>query len=259
MKKARSRKGAPGIIEVARRAEVSPATVSRFFNNPDIVKPRTRKRIETAANDLGYIRDRMASAMHHGLSGTIGLIVPTIDNAIFAELIQAFSEQLLKHDRTMFVASHSYDLAREVGIVRALLERRIDGVALVGFTHERAPLEMLSVRHVPVLEIWNYREDSPLPCIGADNFEAGHQVTQYLLENGHRDIVLAFPPVEANDRAADRLAGAQHAIRNFADAGVRSELVETKYDIGETKERIRNLLAAPVELVVDKTFHRLVV
>lgn len=184
----------------------------------------------------------MASAMHHGFSGTIGLIVPTIDNAIFAEMIQAFSARLLEHDRTMLVAAHGYDLTLEIGIVRSLLERRIDGVALVGFAHERAPLEMLATRHVPTLEIWNYREDGPLPCVGADNFEAGREVTQYLLEKGHRDIALVFPPTDVNDRAADRLKGAESALASKEGATATHRLFESRYDIGEAKDRIKEIL-----------------
>jgi LacI family transcriptional regulator len=186
MQRIRSRKGAPGIIEVAKRAGVSPATVSRFFNTPDVVKPPTRTRIQQAAEDLGYIRDRMAGSLHNRFSGTIGLVVPTIDNAIFAELIQAFSAQLRRHDRTMLIAAHGYDLALEVLLIRSLLERRIDGIAMIGLEHNIASLEMLATRHVPVLAAWNYRDDSPISCVGANNFDAGFRVSRYLVEHGQR-------------------------------------------------------------------------
>jgi len=243
MKRPRSRKGAPGIVEVATRAGVSAATVSRFFNNPDIVKGGTRKRIEQAAADLGYIRDRMAGAMHHGFSGTIGLIVPTIDNAIFAELINAFANSLLKHDRTMLIAAHGYDLGLEVGIVRSLLERRIDGVAIIGLQHATAPLEMLATRNVPVLATWNYREDSKISCVGADNFQAGREVTQYLLDHGHRDIALVFPPIKGNDRAEDRLHGALHALQTKLPEMQEGRLLEALYDIGGAKKAVAALLS----------------
>ncbi len=241
-KRRRTRKGAPGIVEVARRARVSPATVSRFFNSPEVVRTNTRKRIEQAANDLGYVRDRMAGAMHHGFSGTVGLIVPTIDNAIFAELIQAFATRLLKHDRTMLIAAHGYDLALEVGIVRALLERRIDGVVLVGLNHETAPLEMLATRNVPVLAAWNYRADSLIPCVGADNYEAGFEVTRHLRQMGHRDIALVFPPTNANDRAEDRLNGALAALGSRKQDLSPSRFIQSIYDIGAAKAAVAELL-----------------
>lgn len=243
MKRPRTRKGAPGIVEVAQRAGVSPATVSRFFNTPDVVKLGTRKRIEQAAADLGYIRDRMAGTLHNRFSGTIGLIVPTIDNAIFAELIEAFAAELRKHDRTMLIAAHGYDLSLEVAIIRSLLERRIDGVALIGQEHETASLEMLAVRNVPVLAAWNYRADSPIPCIGADNIEAGFRVASYLLDRGYEDIALLFPPLEANDRAQDRLTGALRALGTSREVLSANRFVETTYDIGMAKQAVIDLLS----------------
>lgn len=231
----RSRKGAPGLIEVAARAGVSAATVSRYFNTPDIVKPDTKARIAEAAAELGYIRDRMAGALHNRFSGTIGLIVPTIDNAIFSEFIEVFGGRLRAHDRTMLIASHGYDLALEMAIVRSLLERRIDGVVLIGFDHESIPLEMLEQRGVPVISAWNYREASMLPCVGTDNREAGAIVTRHLLDLGHRDIAFLFPDTEANDRARDRLNGALGVARERGVDPSPDRLRIAPYDIGEAK------------------------
>lgn len=251
MKRQRTRKGAPGIVEVAQRAGVSPATVSRFYNSPDMVKQPTRIKIEKAAADLGYIRNRMAGTLHNQVSGTIGMVVPTIDNAIFSELIEAFAAKLSEFDKTMLIAAHGYDLEMEISIVRSLLERRIDGVALIGLEHHVAPLEMLAIRHVPVLAAWNYRENSPVSCVGADNFAAGRAVTQYLLDHGHRDIALLFPPTKNNDRAEDRLNGALAALGLTPSTVPPDRLIQTPYDIGKSKQRVIQLLrtAPPTALV----------
>ena len=240
----RSRKGAPGIIEVADLAGVSPATVSRFYNSPDIVKAPTRKRIEQAALDLGYIRDRMAGTLHNRFSGTFGLIVPTIDNAIFAEMIEAFSARLQKRDRTMLIAAHGYDLILETAIVRSLLERRIDGVAMVGFDHEAVPLNMLARRDVPVVSIWNYRADSTIPCVGADNFEAGKLVTQHLVDLGHRDIAFIFPETNSNDRARDRLSGALQVTSDASIPISPDQILSCNYDIGAAKNLALSALSS---------------
>lgn len=238
----RSRKGAPGIIEVAKLAGVSPATVSRFYNSPDIVKTPTRNRIEKAAADLGYIRDRMAGTMHHGFSGTFGLIVPTIDNAIFAEMIEAFSSRLQKNDKTMLIAAHGYDLAMETAIVRSLLERRIDGVALVGFDHEVVPFNMLSQRDVPVISIWNYHENSKIPCVGANNFEAGQIIAKHILDLGHQDIAFVFPETKSNDRARDRLNGALSMMNEAGITIAEHRLLSCIYDVGAAKALVKDVL-----------------
>lgn len=217
--RSRARKGAPGIVEVSLRAGVSTATVSRYFNNPDVVRPMTRQRIEKAARELGYIRDRVAGAMHGMMSGSIGLIVPTVDNAIFSELIEAFSLRLHEHDRTMLIASHNYDLEREVGIVRSLLERRIDAVALVGRDHPEAALEMLRLRGVPTITLWNAEGVAGIPSIGTDNRQCAIDVTQHLIHLQHRRIALLFPDTRFNDRARDRFDGVMHCL-NSADITV---------------------------------------
>ena len=240
----RSRKGAPGLVEVAARAGVSPATVSRYFNSPDVVKPDTKARIAAAAADLGYIRDRMASAMQSQFSGTIGLIVPTIDNAIFAELIEVFAARLRENDRTMLIASHGYDLSLEVAIVRSLLERRIDGVVLIGFDHEAIPIEMLEQRGVPVISAWNYRSKSTLPCVGTDNRAVGSMVARHLLDLGHRDIAFLFPETECNDRARDRLEGALHTAREYGVEPGPDRLRVAPYDIGAAKAIGQSILGA---------------
>ncbi|MFK7996004.1 MAG: LacI family DNA-binding transcriptional regulator [Granulosicoccus sp.] len=208
----RSRKGAPGILDVAARAGVSGATVSRYFNSRELVRPQTRQKIEFAARELGYIRDRVAGALHGKMSGTIGLIVPTIDNAIFSELIEAFSAELHQHDRTMLIASHNYDLQREVSIVRSLLERRIDAIALVGRDHDSAAIEMLKLRGIPVLTLWNSTGVDNIPSIGTDNRQGAFDATQHLIDLNHRDIALLFPETHSNDRARDRKTGALAAL-----------------------------------------------
>lgn len=232
---ARSRKGAPGILDVARRAGVSGATVSRCFARPAVVRPDTRKRVLRAASELGYIRDRMASGLQRRVSGTVGLVVPTIDNAIFAELIEAFSLRLQDHDRTMLIASHDYDERREVTIIRSLLERRIDAIALVGADHSSVALEMLAVRDLPTVALWCASGPRGIPAIGADNKAAARKVTEHLIELGHRDIALLVPDSVTNDRARQRIEGARDVIREHGFALDERRMRECPYDINAAK------------------------
>lgn len=238
----RTRKGAHGIVDVAKRAGVSAATVSRFYNQPDVVRLGTRQRIEQAASDLGYIRDRMAGSLHNRFTGTIGLIVPTIDNAIFAEFVEAFSNRLRHHDRTMLIASHGYDLSLEVPIVRSLLERRIDGVVMIGLDHDPIPLSMLKDRDVPVVLAWNYNLASEITCIGASNYHAAQLITQHIIDLGHKDIGFIFPDTHSNDRARERKNGALHTVAKANLHTPDHRILNCKYDIGEAKQLARALL-----------------
>lgn len=199
------------------------------------MRPETRARVHRAADELGYIRDRVASGLQRRVSGSVGIVVPTIDNAIFAELIEAFSARLAEHDRTMLIGSHDYDMDRETSIVRSLLERRVDAIALIGRDHPRAALGMLAARGVPLAALWGAKGPPGVPAIGTDHRAAARRVTRFLLDHGHRDIALLFPDTEHNDRARERLEGARDALREANIALPAHRLVRSPYEVSTAK------------------------
>ena len=235
----------PDIFAVAKAAGVSISTVSRAFNHPELLKPTTRKKIDRAVQKLGYIRNRAAQVMHGRRSGTIGLVVPTIDNAIFAELIQSFSEALDERGFTMLIASHGFDLDREYAMLRKLLEHRVDGLAVIGLEHSEATFQLIEQQAIPTVAIWNYGNDARLSCVGVQNSEAGRLAARHLLALGHRDIGLVFPDPTGNDRAHDRLHGALAELcRDQIDIPERWRL-EAPYSIAEAKQACLTLLRQP--------------
>lgn len=231
------------IFAVARAAGVSISTVSRVFNHPDLVKLTTRRRVERAVRRLGYIRNRAAQTIHGIRSATIGLVVPTVDHAIFAELIQSFSDAVERDGFTILLGSHGYDLEREYRILRKFLEHRVDGVALIGLDHTPDLFRVIAEQDIPALALWNWAAESPIPCVGADNFAAGHTAADHLIELGHRDIALAFPPLDGNDRATDRFRG---ALARLGAEGIHPppewELT-TPYATHAAREAVMQLLA----------------
>ncbi len=232
------------IIDVANNAGVSPATVSRTLNHPDMVKPDTRKRIQKAIEATGYIRNRAAQAIHGRRSGTVGLIVPTLDNAIFANLIQAFSDQLNASGFTMLVATHGYDLDREYELLRSLLEHRVEGVGLIGLDHKDETYSLIERRNTPCIAMWNYMADTRIPCIGVDNYEAGRMITQHFLDLGHKDIAVVFPDANGNDRASQRLKGVLETLKK-ANIEIKSDRnIHTPYSIKLAREAVMPLLSS---------------
>ncbi len=232
----------PDIVAVAKAAGVSISTVSRSFNHPGLLKPATRKKIDRAVQELGYIRNRAAQVMHGRRSATIGLVVPTIDNAIFAELIQSFSDGLDQRGFTMLIASHGFDLDREYKMLRKLMEHRVDGLALIGLEHSEATYQLIEQQAVPAVAIWNYSDDARLSCVGVKNSEAGRLAVRHLLELGHRDIGLIFPNPTGNDRANDRLQGALTELRQMQIEVPADWQMESPYSIAEAKSACLSLL-----------------
>lgn len=231
------------IISVAKAAKVSASTVSRYFNHPELLKSSTRRRIDSAVRKQGYIRNRAAQTIHGIRSGTIGVLVPTIDHAIFAEVVQAFSDAVEAQGFTILLASHGYSAEQEYAVLRKFLEHRVDGVVLTGLEHDEAVFQLIESQAIPAVLIWNHSEAARLPCIGADNHLAGRLIAEHILSLGHRDIACMFPPVSGNDRAQGRKLGVMEALAN-AGVEVRPEWqLETVYSISASKRDTSALLS----------------
>ena len=231
------------IIAVAKAARVSPSTVSRSFNHPELVKATTRKKIDAAVRRLGYIRNRAAQTIHGIRSGTVGLIVPTVDHAIFAELIQSFSESIEDLGFTILLASHGYDLEREYALTRKMLEHRVDGMALIGIEHSEETLSLLQSQGVPTMLLWNFARTAPFPCVGSDNFQAGWLVGEHVGQLKHKKVAALFPPLAGNDRAAHRFEGVSRALDEYGIQIPDHWSLETPYSVGAAKEALVGLLS----------------
>ena len=231
------------IVSVAKAANVSPSTVSRYFNHPELVKLVTRRRIETAVRKQGYIRNRAAQTIHGIRSGTIGVIVPTLDHAIFAEVVQSFSDTVTEQGFTILLASHGYDQQREYAILRKMLEHRVDGIVLTGLDHDDAVFRLIDSQTIPSILMWNYADDARYPSIGSDNNSAGSMIAEHLLSQGHRDIACMFPPTCGNDRAQARFLA---VMQTLTDAGVSVPDIwqlTTVYSISDSKRDTLELLS----------------
>lgn len=231
------------ITTVAKAAKVSASTVSRYFNHPELLKPATRKRIDSAVRRTGYIRNRAAQTIHGIRSGTIGVLIPTLDHAIFAEVVQAFSDTVDKFGFTILLASHGYDLQREYAILRKFLEHRVDGVVLTGLDHDEAVFQLLEQQQIPSLSMWNYAPGATFPCIGADNELAGKLIAEHILALGHTRIACMFPPTDGNDRA---LARREIILETLAQANVtvpEAWSLTTVYSISASKRDTQELLS----------------
>lgn len=231
------------IISVAKAAKVSASTVSRYFNHPELLKHATKRRIERAVRREGYIRNRAAQTIHGIRSGTLGVLVPTIDHTIFAEAVQAFSDAVAEEGFTILLASHGYDLQREYAILRKFLEHRVDGIALTGLDHDEAVFQLIDSQAIPTVMMWNYAQGSRYPSVGADNALAGEMIAAHVLAQGHREVACLFAPSEGNDRAKAR-SDAILATLAQADVAVPQTWIRTTvYSISASKRDAMDLLS----------------
>jgi LacI family transcriptional regulator len=139
------------IREIARRAKVSTATVSRTINHVPTVDPQLAKRVWKIIEDLGYYPNTQARALVSGKSRIFGLIVSEITNPFFPEIVQAFEDIAVQHNYEILLTSTVHNPKRMELAVRRMIERRVEGVAILTFGMEESLVEDLRFRKVPLV------------------------------------------------------------------------------------------------------------
>lgn len=235
-------KFAPTLHDVARRAGVSTATVSRVLNAPALVTESTRELVLRTVDELGYTPHFGGRALASNRSNTIGAVIPTMDNAIFARGLQAFQETLSDAGITLLVASSGYDMAREFEQIRALVARGIDGLMLIGAARPAETYAFLDRRHIPYVLTWNYRTERKACFVGFDNRAAAQAMARTVIQSGHRRIAMVAGITAFNDRASDRVDGVRAALNEAGLAGGDLPIVEAVYSLGDGGRACAHLL-----------------
>lgn len=198
------------LAQVARLAKVSPATVSRAFNTPDLLSKVTLKRVRTAAAQLDYIPDGLARSLRRNRSMVVGAVVPVLRHAYFASTVEGLQSEITKHGYTLLLATAEFDEKTELAAVRAMVRQGVDGVVLVGMQHDPALLPMLKDLGKPFIVTWSY--DTTVASVGFDHRKAIQPVVNNLLDLGHRDVVAIMAFLNVSDRERSRLAGIEDAF-----------------------------------------------
>jgi len=235
----------PTLEDVAKEAGVSTATVSRCLNESGKVTKETRQRVMQAVERLGYTPNFGARALAAKRTQTIGAIIPTMENAIFARGLQAFQETLNEKGYTLLVSSTGYDPDKEAEQIKSLLARGADGLLLIGYERDEELYTHLELRNVPYLISWAHRPEEGHPAIGFDNFQSMLELTEFVLKKGHRRIAIISGVVKGNDRAADRVAGIHAGLQN-AGINVADVLcIELPYTVKNGADAFETLMRGP--------------
>jgi DNA-binding LacI/PurR family transcriptional regulator len=194
------------IREIARRAKVSTATVSRAINRVPTVDPQLAKRVWKVVDELGYYPNTQARALVSGRSRLFGLIVSEITNPFFPEIVQTFENQAVENNYEILVTSTVHDPKRMESSVRRMIERRVDGVAILTFGMEDTLIEHLRFRKVPLVFV-DVGPDVPGIANIRVNYQNGiRQAVQHLAALRHTRIAFITGPLHLKSALARREA-----------------------------------------------------
>ena len=235
--------GRTDIHTIARLANVSIATVSRTINRVPTVNPKIAKRVWEVIEQLDYFPNTQARALVSGRSRILGLIVSEITNPFFPELIQGFEDIAVEHGYEILVSSTNYDPKRMSQCIRRMLERKVDGVAVMTFGIEEPLLDQLAQRKIPLVFIDAGPDRPGISLLKVDYHHGIRQGVQHLAALGHRNIAFVTGPMNLHS-AQSRKAAFSASLRECGIAPNPAWIFEGDHTLEGGIRAMERLLAA---------------
>jgi LacI family transcriptional regulator len=238
----RRRPGSVSIRDVASRAGVSIATVSRAVNRIPTVAPELARRVWRAIEEVGYLPNIQARALVSGRSRMLGLIVSEITNPFFPELVQEFENLAVAQGYEVLIGSTNYSPERTESLIRRMLQRNVDGVAVMTFGIEEALVQRLVEREFPLVFV-DAGPDLPNIRVLKVNYGEGiRQAVQHLAALGHRSMAFISGPLHMRSAVARRDA----YLKSMAELGLTvppKHTVEGDHTMEGGMEAMEHLIA----------------
>jgi DNA-binding LacI/PurR family transcriptional regulator len=230
------------IRTIARLANVSIATVSRTINRVTTVNPKMAKRVWDVIERLDFVPNTQARALVSGRSKIFGLIVSEITNPFFPELIQGFEDIAVENGYEIMVSSTNHDPKRMSHCIRRMLERKVEGVAIMTFGIEEPLLDQLAKRKVPLVFI-DVGPDRPgISVLKVDYHHGIRQAVQHLAALGHRHIAFVSGPMRLHS-AQSRLAAFSKSMQECGITPEPTRIVEGDHTLEGGVAAMEKLLA----------------
>ena len=218
------------IATVAERAGVSTATVSRVLNGTALVHPDKVRRVRKAVRELNFYPNINARALGSGRSGLYGLIISDITNPYFPELVKSFEDIAVEHGQDILIANTDYDPKRMEACVIRMLQRKVDGVAIMTSEMEDHLLRRFSSRQIPVVFMDTAKPVRGVSTVRVD-YRAGVQMgLEHLIGLGHKRIAFISGPL--------RLASARLRAEAFRETLTERGLKPDRALMEEANHRI---------------------
>jgi LacI family transcriptional regulator len=230
------------LSDVARIAGVSLTTASRVLSEPDRVHHSTLSHVREVMAQLGYVPHGAARALASHRSRTVGAIIPTLDNPIFAGSTQALQTQLYRAGYTLLLGSHEYDLEAETFVASALIQRGVDGMILVGLDHAPMLYRLLETADIPYELTWALDPACFHHSLGFSNRHSAIEVVRHLLALGHREMAVISGYTAQNDRARERVAGVREALQSNGIRLSPEQIIETGFSVANGRKAMAALL-----------------
>ncbi len=199
----------PTVLDVARAAGVSTATVSRVINDSPTVDRLLRERVLEAVRSTGYVPNAVGRSLRRGGTSVVAVVAPDSENPYFTQIISEV-ERIARTEKYMVTVAHTeHDLELEKESLAQLVQRPVSGMVLIPVDQRRTDLSMVKAARIPLVLVDRWVDGANTDLVATDNIDAGRQAALHLADRGFtRPVVIAGP----KDLAAteDRVAGFAH-------------------------------------------------
>ena len=232
------------IRSIARLANVSIATVSRTINGVSTVNAKMARRVWDVIEEFDFVPNTQARALVSGRSKLFGLVVSEITNPFFPELIQGFEDIAVEHGYEIMTSSTNHDPKRMSQCIRRMLERKVEGVAIMTFGIEEPLLAQLASRNVPLVFI-DIGPDRPgINVLKVDYHHGIRKAVQHLAALGHRNIAFVSGPMRLHS-AQSRLAAFKKSMQECGIPIDPTQIIEGDHTLEGGGLAMDQLLAHP--------------
>ncbi|MGJ7509214.1 LacI family DNA-binding transcriptional regulator [Variovorax sp. GT1P44] len=220
---ARRSSGGITLDDVSKLAGVSPITVSRALNTPELVSAKTREKVRLAVERTGYVPNLLAGGLASNRSRLVAALVPTIAGTVFLETIQALTEALAEGGYQLMLGQAGYHNSREDALIDAIVGRRPDGIVLTGIMRSAEGRRRLLASGIPVVETWDLTPTPVDMLVGFSHEKVGADIAKFLHDKGYRrPVVITGDDQRATlrrtsfEQAWKALGGRQPVVCNVA-------------------------------------------
>lgn len=206
---------------VAKEAGVSPITVSRALRGERSVAKELVERVKEAASKLGYVPDPAARALASQRSSHVAVLIPLLSNALFVDLLEAVHRTLLPAGYQTLIGVTHYKPDEEEQLLQSYMAHRPAGLLVTGFDRTERARRLIAASGIPCVHVMETTQAPGVHCVGFSQVDAGHAITQHLLDRGRRRI--AFVAAQLDPRVMQRAEGYRRCLR---EAGMYDPALE---------------------------------
>lgn len=213
------------IIDVATRANVSVATVSRVVNNLDGYSDETKEKVLEAIKELGYQRNAIARGLVTKTTKTIGVLIPIVSAYLYAEILNGIEEKANENGYGIFLCNTGVNGVRAVNYIKMLGERQVDAIIVVSLTINDEYYNLLNSLKIPYILVSTLSYKYKIPYIKVDDQQAAYTATQFLIEKGHTKIALISGGKEDKISGITRVNGYRNALQDY-DININENIIK---------------------------------